>query len=444
METPDVSGTDASQETCAAVFTLDPEDKYRIETTAKRHAVPLRAASCSGSSSLSATSGLCIARPQVEPLDLNRLNDNLLHLNAREADAADVKVFKIRNSQSLPCSRQGSMRSTFKGLRRCKSAREKPEVGQVHLAGFRGWLRHDRDGPTSAQTQAESIPAYYLAAVEEGSMERANIHEIHPSEALTSPPDDILPVTTVADTGAIGCTNVKNSKLLNLTAALKPSLDLTKPSSVPCMLDHQADLVESCSSLHNGISWLKLDVTEPEHLGQFVESPSNGPTETVDQATGLKSEMARMESTKPAKPKHLSFISSNRTSGVFSFSSSMSFGTEPSSPIQQASQPITPTLDGFFESPVYHAALPSQPPNTAATGTDQQVDAPNAHRLFPGYSLPAEDYSSAQTLRPQGSADKDASRDLSDAAQHVSVSPQSRTALQELVDDMGYLGAIIG
>ena len=153
--------------------------------------------------------------------------------------------------------------------------------------------------------------------------------------------------------------------------------------------------------------------------------------------------MARKASTKSAKPKHLSFISSNRTSGVFSFSSSMSFSTEPSSPAQHVSQPITPTLEGFFESPVYCTA-PSQPPNTAATTADQQADEKNAHRLFPGYSLPAEDYSSVQTLRPQGSGDKDASNDFRDAAQHVSASPQNRTALQELVDDMGYLGAIIG
>ena len=185
------------------------------------------------------------------------------------------------------------------------------------------------------------------------------------------------------------------------------------------------------------MSWLNLDDISAEPPDYTLSSPTFSETLIPECPTGDE-----VGANGPPSHKHRSFISSTRTSGIFSLGSSMSVLTEPSSPIQHPSQPLTPTVDGFFGSPFPQHSPPGLPHATGATD-ESSARIPPEQRLFPGYSLPVEEHSSAQTIRPQGPDAKTPTADWAGSPAQGAPGADGRTALQEFVDDLGYLGAII-
>ena len=139
---------------------------------------------------------------------------------------------------------------------------------------------------------------------------------------------------------------------------------------------------------------------------------------------------------------HPSAASSKRTS-VFSLLESMTGLTN--SPEHHHSQPITPSVSEFGEL-VLNAFEINDSPNEELYPVETIRQAVS----FSGYSLPAAEYASTITLRAAPSPSRKRPGDPNvENAQRVekwddgSEQPQ-KSALQDLVDEMGYLSSLIG
>lgn len=143
-------------------------------------------------------------------------------------------------------------------------------------------------------------------------------------------------------------------------------------------------------------------------------------------------------------PEFATASSSKRTSGVFSLSESMAGHTDFSSPQYRHSQPLTPSVSDFGEFILEAFHLD----DSAAVEPPGQ-DASRRSGGFSGYNLPDAEHASAITLRAEPSSRSKrpplestfGSRQMvekwDDGAEH------QKSALQELVDEMGYLSNLI-
>ena len=144
--------------------------------------------------------------------------------------------------------------------------------------------------------------------------------------------------------------------------------------------------------------------------------------------------------------------SSKRTSGVFSLSESMDGLSHFASPQHRHSQPLTPSVSDFGEF-VLEGFHVQEPPTGDAFDSEQDLS--RRRSGFTGYNLPDAQHASAITLRAAEPNQRSkrptldsafASRELveqwndgSDKPSH----PNQKSALQDLVDEMGYLRSLI-
>ena len=137
--------------------------------------------------------------------------------------------------------------------------------------------------------------------------------------------------------------------------------------------------------------------------------------------------------------------SSKRTSGVFSVSESMAACTDYASPQNRYSQPMTPSVSEFGEFLLDAFHLEDSGPQNLSTENSSQP--PNR---FSGYNLPEAQHASAITLRAEPSSrskrptldstfeNKQLVQNWNDGREH-----HKKSALQDLVDEMGYLSSLI-
>ena len=140
-------------------------------------------------------------------------------------------------------------------------------------------------------------------------------------------------------------------------------------------------------------------------------------------------------------------ISSNRTSGIFSATSTNTGYTGCMTP-SYYSQPLTPTMSEFGGLTLnsHHADMSTL--EEADEFSDYYLDGG-----FEGYNLPENEHASALTLRNLTNAtSKSSLRESSSTNEKsgkkfverwIDGSKSNKTALEELVDDLGYLGTMI-
>ena len=408
-----------------AVFTMDPDDKYRTKPTLDDSVARLKQSSASDVSRSPSIRSKATTQPLGRLFGVSKLDEDLRTHNLKLMENASWSVPSTspQTARMLPCPSRALIR---------------PESRPKSFSGFQLEDRH----LDNTLSQVESIqpddltstcpvgggppelqqPSYYTPQENAGQPKSTVYSSLKQSEAPRDTKNGgVMPFDVTSD--------VSLSK-----RRVQPPLQIRLKELA---LDDAGDF--SHERL-NESSWLNLDdhsrrpsfdreapvYNEPSVMDDFIPSRNRDNVEAA-----------------PIRPKHVSMASSNRTSGVFSLSSSMSFLTEPSSPMLSSSQPLTPTVDDCFGSPFRRTAL-SRPPSTAATGDDKTFRALPASRLFPGYSLPLEEHSSAQTIRPQGADNKSTTMSWDAGPDKTQQVTESRTALQELVEDMGYLGSIIG
>ena len=196
----------------------------------------------------------------------------------------------------------------------------------------------------------------------------------------------------------------------------------------------------------NQRSWIDLDglSMQPtaeqslQHLETFA-SPVDVSMEAVDTFSEERAPFPEH-----AADDRLSCTYSNRTSGVFSsVTSTLTYTDRRIS--YRSSQPLTPTISEF-------EGFVTDPPSIVEDLEDDSY--PYYERSgFSGYTLPEADHASALTLRhPPSSDSKQSGTEASSKDQHGSQglveswndgNEGRKTALQELVDDLGYLRTMI-
>ena len=454
----ETSSRRASQQACEAGFTLNPDARYNMRPTGQRSTTPLDSPPASRCSALSLAPSAGAPPSHKAGLELSQLNENLLRFNLKEFAGSAPARWDLRQCQSLPCSRRGSVKSLLHSLRRTRSVREvrfaaaeddeparcldfgkRKHRRSVAVDAPLGPPQRAQDAEDSVQlppapTRAPPPPPDALCAPPPPG------HPPPPPPGLPLPPSPGLqpsfaspPLTVPPNEPGFLASSSPQRSYYKDSPDVSPrpdAVDLGAASRPPSALD----LTKS------------TDASVPPRVPSPSTTRASGPPSALELPTTHPCEAATTAHPLPgisrsSTRKHRSILSSSRTSGVFSLCSAGDLSTEPSSPAQRSSQPLTPTLDGFFLGAPFNQSPVAEPDASPYAEDGPSPGLSAAPRFFAGYSLPAEQHASEQTIRPQG---QDAKPAAAGPEARVEGEADARSALQELVEDMGYLGALIG
>ena len=443
----------ALQPELESAFTLNPDDKFNTKPRAPKDPDVPKAPVPACQSRRSQPSKAGASQTKESKAGVSGLTQDLIRLKTHGFDGSygdDDDHEDANRRRSLPPSRRESLRSAIRHLRRNRS---------VHVPR-KGWDKAEPsvtglpvNGPSAG---LDGVPPYYTSATSDKA-ELADSGLLQEVEARYC-----KPVSKPLETFMVPSDILKSD---SSPAAVANGLTASDRATPPCQTTcSQAPAPQPPLGVSNVKKSLTIR-TRPEekswtHLGQYTMSPADATLDADLSKGSAPSEPENGSAVAPGRQahKHLSLASSNRTSGVFSLDSQAEPCTEPSSPaLMRDSQPITPTLlDGSFDAAplVYarptaygaHNASRLGAPDPASAWLRQQQDAWQAEdaaagRAFLGYSLPAEQYASEQTLRPPHSEGK--ARAATPGVVQSADGNGGRSALDELVEDMGYLGALI-
>ena len=206
-----------------------------------------------------------------------------------------------------------------------------------------------------------------------------------------------------------------------------------------------ADTTDETSAQYKGS---ELDKDQEVHEGALTDRLANRRVDDQSLGNASDSQPSRRITAYSKLKRDSEFTiasSSKRTSGVFSLSESMTGYTDFASPQHYSSQPLTPSVSDFgeFLLEAFHLEEP-------AGGQLNAEDISRRSSGFTGYNLP-DQHASAVTLRadpttrskrpPLETAFR--SRELVEKWNDGSDRHQ-KSALQDLVDEAGYLSSLIG
>jgi hypothetical protein len=187
----------------------------------------------------------------------------------------------------------------------------------------------------------------------------------------------------------------------------------------------------------NSETWLDLSISRPDSPLERDDSSEH----TLEHKV-----YSEADSHKTLVGSEVTANSSKRTSGVFSILSDSNIGCTDLLSRQQCSQPMTPLMSDFGE-----FVMDSFHMETSAFD-EFSNDIMNGHSSFTGYKLTAAENSSVITLKPTPSPLlKDLQHGIAQypkenllTVERWNDGGESQTSsLQELMDDLGYLGSVI-
>ena len=429
-------------------FTLNPKDKFLTPTPP----------------SLSSQTSCLMKAPMWAAV-----GDNT-QISSRPETAGGHTTSKAINTNPLS-SFQSNSRRRFSG-RRSEPSSKPAGVSQVTYHLRRSQSTGDCPRTSFAQTDCDFLDLAQTSLVKTRSLNHSRLlsqqssnepvhHEQHSQDANKIYPadfqsgtsmNDTMNYSTVAQEPTTELEYSRPASSLSSQSITKSFANLnfiTQESTLPT--DRDAYRLDPYSSdpYAGKSSWLSLDEGEtrdfllPEHDSDAYPNDaqynsSNSENNGRRESYGLSEFFLE----------HTKSIASNRTSGIFSAISTTTTGQTGYMTPSYCSQPLTPTASEFGV-----LAISNHQIDLSVLEEADEHSTYHENGGFEGYSLPENEHASALTLRNLTNATSRSSLRNSSSPQEksgtkfverwIDGSENNKTALQELVDDLGYLGTMI-